>query len=127
MYYLDWIVQYDPPQDPAFFVHRIGRTARMGLEGNAVVFLMPNESTYVGTVACPSDFNFLIIVDLEFLGVRGVPIKETDSKSLLSSTPAIFDVIPAVKSFIRKDRDLLDKVLLPLFNCWTSCFIFLCL
>lgn len=25
-----YIVQYDPPQDPATFVHRIGRTARMG-------------------------------------------------------------------------------------------------
>ena len=25
-----WIVQHDAPQDPAAFVHRVGRTARMG-------------------------------------------------------------------------------------------------
>jgi superfamily II DNA/RNA helicase len=28
---VDWIVQFDPPQDPDFFVHRIGRTARAGM------------------------------------------------------------------------------------------------
>jgi ATP-dependent RNA helicase DDX55/SPB4 len=67
----------------------------MGLEGHAVVFLMPNELTYV-----------------EFLGVRGVPIKETDSKSLLSpSSMSIVDLIPSLKAMIRKDRDLLDKAI----------------
>ena len=33
--------QYDPPQDPNVFVHRVGRTARMGQSGNALVFLLP--------------------------------------------------------------------------------------
>ena len=45
---VQWIVQYDPPQDPNAFVHRIGRTARMGREGSALVFLAPHEDTYVG-------------------------------------------------------------------------------
>jgi ATP-dependent RNA helicase DDX55/SPB4 len=30
---VDWIIQYDPPKDPSVFVHRIGRTARMGKSG----------------------------------------------------------------------------------------------
>lgn len=34
-------LQYDPPQDPNVFVHRVGRTARMGREGNSIVFLLP--------------------------------------------------------------------------------------
>ena len=42
-----WIVQYDPPQDPSTFVHRVGRTARMGRSGKALVLLMPHEVTYV--------------------------------------------------------------------------------
>ena len=29
------------------FVHRCGRTARMGLEGSAMVFLQPTEASYV--------------------------------------------------------------------------------
>ena len=32
---VQWIVQFDPPQDPSAFVHRVGRTARMGRSGNA--------------------------------------------------------------------------------------------
>jgi ATP-dependent RNA helicase DDX55/SPB4 len=47
---VDWIVQYDPPQDPSFFIHRVGRTARMGREGKSVVFLTNQEDTYVGKI-----------------------------------------------------------------------------
>jgi ATP-dependent RNA helicase DDX55/SPB4 len=45
---VDWILQYDPPQDPSFFIHRVGRTARMGREGKSIVFLTPQEDTYIG-------------------------------------------------------------------------------
>ncbi|CBH14572.1 ATP-dependent DEAD/H RNA helicase, putative [Trypanosoma brucei gambiense DAL972] len=41
------VVQYDPPVDPATFIHRIGRTARMGRQGETLVFLMPHELEYV--------------------------------------------------------------------------------
>ena len=42
-----WILQLDPPQDPDAVVHRVGRTARMGRLGNALIFLLPHESAYV--------------------------------------------------------------------------------
>jgi len=42
------IVQFDPQQDPNVFIHRVGRTARMGKKGTAVVFLTPEEEAYVG-------------------------------------------------------------------------------
>ena len=42
-----WIVQYDPPQDPDVFVHRVGRTARMGRTGHALTLLLPHETAYV--------------------------------------------------------------------------------
>jgi hypothetical protein len=42
-----WIVQFDPPQDPDVFVHRVGRTARMGRSGSALAFLLPHEAAYV--------------------------------------------------------------------------------
>ena len=41
------IVQYDPPQDPCTFVHRVGRTARMGRKGQALALLLPHELPYV--------------------------------------------------------------------------------
>merc|ERR1712093_805838 len=41
---VDWIVQYDPPDDPREYIHRVGRTARgAGGTGKALLFLMPEE------------------------------------------------------------------------------------
>ncbi|CAF0834877.1 unnamed protein product [Brachionus calyciflorus] len=44
---VDWVVQFDPPNTTNSFVHRCGRTARSNREGNALVFLLPNEDTFV--------------------------------------------------------------------------------
>ena len=41
------ILQFDPPQDPDVFVHRVGRTARAGRAGAALAFLLPAEAPYV--------------------------------------------------------------------------------
>eukprot|EP00758_Cryptobia_borreli_P013036 Tbor_TRINITY_DN5800_c0_g2::TRINITY_DN5800_c0_g2_i1::g.6964::m.6964/K13179/DDX18, HAS1; ATP-dependent RNA helicase DDX18/HAS1 len=44
---VEWIVQYDPPLDPTEYIHRIGRTARAGTVGNAVIFLNEDEAPFV--------------------------------------------------------------------------------
>ncbi|CAG8436293.1 3033_t:CDS:2 [Diversispora eburnea] len=40
---VDWIVQYDPPDDPRDYIHRVGRTARAGGQGKSLLFLLPGE------------------------------------------------------------------------------------
>jgi ATP-dependent RNA helicase DDX18/HAS1 len=40
---VDWIVQFDPPDDPREYIHRVGRTARAGGRGKALLFLLPSE------------------------------------------------------------------------------------
>lgn len=41
---VDWIVQYDPPDDPKEYIHRVGRTARgEGGKGHALLILRPEE------------------------------------------------------------------------------------
>ncbi|XP_031776259.1 probable ATP-dependent RNA helicase pitchoune [Apis florea] len=41
---VDWIVQYDPPDDPKEYIHRVGRTARgEGSSGHALLILRPEE------------------------------------------------------------------------------------
>lgn len=42
-----WVIQYDPPSSAASFVHRCGRTARIGNQGSALVILLPTEDAYV--------------------------------------------------------------------------------
>ncbi|XP_001630794.2 ATP-dependent RNA helicase DDX18 [Nematostella vectensis] len=45
---VDWIVQYDPADDPKEYIHRVGRTAR-GTEGkgHALLFLLPEELAFL--------------------------------------------------------------------------------
>jgi len=41
---VDWIIQFDPPDDPREYIHRVGRTARgQGSKGRALLFLIPEE------------------------------------------------------------------------------------
>lgn len=41
---VDWIVQYDPPDDPKEYIHRVGRTARgLNGRGHALLILRPEE------------------------------------------------------------------------------------
>ncbi|ORX95158.1 DEAD-domain-containing protein [Basidiobolus meristosporus CBS 931.73] len=40
---VDWIIQYDPPDDPRDYIHRVGRTARAGTRGKSLLFLLPSE------------------------------------------------------------------------------------
>ncbi|PSS33280.1 DEAD-box ATP-dependent RNA helicase [Actinidia chinensis var. chinensis] len=83
---VDCIIQYDPPQDPNVFIHRVGRTARLGREGAAIVFLLPKEEEYV-----------------EFLRIRRVPLEE---RKCSENAP---DIIPHIRSAAKKDRDVMEK------------------
>ncbi|XP_059661635.1 DEAD-box ATP-dependent RNA helicase 51-like [Cornus florida] len=57
---VDWIVQYDPPDEPKEYIHRVGRTARgEGAKGNALLFLIPEELKF-----------------LSYLKTAKVPVKE---------------------------------------------------
>ena len=47
---VDWVIQYDPPTNVEAYVHRCGRTARMGNIGKALLFLLPSENAYIDFV-----------------------------------------------------------------------------
>ncbi|XP_009764877.1 DEAD-box ATP-dependent RNA helicase 18 [Nicotiana sylvestris] len=83
---VDYIIQYDPPQDHKMFIHRVGRTARLGRQGSAVVFLLPKEEAYV-----------------EFLCIQGVFLEEGECAS---EAP---DIIDEIRSAAKKDRDVMEK------------------
>ncbi|AUI71798.1 DEAD/DEAH box helicase [Companilactobacillus alimentarius] len=44
------VYNYDIPQDPDSYVHRIGRTGRAGHSGVSVTFVTPNEMSYLRTI-----------------------------------------------------------------------------
>ncbi|CAM4055064.1 DEAD/DEAH box helicase [Catellicoccus marimammalium] len=44
------VYNFDIPQDPESYVHRIGRTGRAGKDGMSVTFVTPNEMSYLQTI-----------------------------------------------------------------------------
>lgn len=60
------ILQYDPPASAEEYVHRVGRTARLGHSGEALMFLMPAERGVV-----------------DYFTAHGVDLKEESTVTLL--------------------------------------------
>ncbi|TQD85637.1 hypothetical protein C1H46_028811 [Malus baccata] len=61
---VDWILQFDPPDEPTEYIHRVGRTARgEGATGKALLFLIPEELQFIRYLKAanvpvkPYDFN----------------------------------------------------------------------
>jgi ATP-dependent RNA helicase DDX31/DBP7 len=49
---VDYVIEYDPPFSADDHLHRVGRTARAGKDGRALIFLMPGEEEeYVSILA----------------------------------------------------------------------------
>ena len=48
--HIELVVNYDVPQDPEVYVHRVGRTARAGASGLALTLMSPDEWILMGDV-----------------------------------------------------------------------------
>ncbi|CAH2295785.1 ATP-dependent RNA helicase DDX55 [Pelobates cultripes] len=84
---VNWVLQYDPPSSASAFVHRCGRTARIGRHGSALVFLLPMEESYV-----------------EFLSInQKCPLQEMTELTFSQ------DHLPKLKSLAASDRAMFDK------------------
>lgn len=87
---VDWIVQYDPPDDPKEYIHRVGRTARgEGSSGHALMILRPEELgflRYLKQAKVPLnefDFSWSKIADIQ-LQVR-ILLSSIQSFQLINS------------------------------------------
>ena len=66
------IINYDLPNDPESYVHRIGRTARAGKEGIAISFCDPSEIKHLKSIE--KLIKFQVPVDLTH-PFHGVPAR----------------------------------------------------
>ena len=109
---VDWVIQFDPPQDASSFIHRCGRTARIGKMGKALAFLQESEDTYVGAKSTLSFF-FLylflltrrLLLPLEFLKIRKVPLQQLRPFDA-SECP---DYLALIKQKLVSDKALYEK------------------
>nr|XP_043622443.1 DEAD-box ATP-dependent RNA helicase 51-like [Erigeron canadensis]XP_043622444.1 DEAD-box ATP-dependent RNA helicase 51-like [Erigeron canadensis] len=84
---VDWIVQYDPPDEPKEYIHRVGRTARgEGAKGNALLFLIPEELQF-----------------LKFLKAAKVPVKEYEyDEKKISNVQSHLEKLVASNYYLNK-------------------------
>ncbi|KAG5896651.1 hypothetical protein JTB14_021297 [Gonioctena quinquepunctata] len=87
---VDWVLQWDPPASASAFVHRVGRTARQGHQGSALILLLENEEAYV-------------------------PFIETNQRVKLTpledpvSDEKIEELIESIRNIQRTDRAIMEK------------------
>ena len=112
---VDWVIQYDPPNDPEEYLHRVGRTARGANKlGKALLMLMPNE---VGFVRLLKVYK-IDITEFEFPESKLAKVQEQleklvnkrDHFLLQSATEAYRAYIHSYNAKTNKDDFNLDKL-----------------
>ena len=76
---IKWIVQYTTPADSKEYIHRVGRTARAGAQGNSLLFLMPSETEYIKT-----------------LNSIKISMKEISMRNVLQNLLLLLDSLPQI-------------------------------
>ncbi|EFC38597.1 predicted protein [Naegleria gruberi] len=84
------IVQFDAPTNPDQFVHRVGRTARMGKEGQSLLFLSKPEHDYI-----------------DYLTFKKISMHELEPTDEMKKTNYVNKDV--LKKIIKSDRDVFEK------------------
>jgi len=82
---VDHVINYDIPESPEDYVHRVGRTARMGQEGWAVTLVTPDDGPYL------TEIEKLINKQIEqerFHGIDVGPPVQTEGEAADEAAPA---------------------------------------
>ncbi|RKP10546.1 P-loop containing nucleoside triphosphate hydrolase protein [Thamnocephalis sphaerospora] len=115
---VDWVVQFDPPQDPKVFAHRCGRTARAGRLGRALVMLNKGrEEVYVDFMRVrkiPMIRHPYVLADLT-LAKHAAEAMSVDSQDDNTTRPVDEadadgdELIQALRKQVANDRDLYER------------------
>ena len=95
---LSHVLNYELPNVPETYVHRIGRTGRAGASGIALSFCSREEKAYLR--------------DIEKLIKKSIPVKSWEGNSSVErtekkySSPKTVEVHPSIKKLVVKKRDM---------------------
>uniref|UniRef100_A0A2K6FSN2 ATP-dependent RNA helicase n=1 Tax=Propithecus coquereli TaxID=379532 RepID=A0A2K6FSN2_PROCO len=85
---VNWVLQFDCPEDANTYIHRAGRTARYKEDGEALLILLPSEEKAM----------------LQQLLQKKVPVKE-----IKINPEKLIDVQKKLESFLAQDQDLKER------------------
>ncbi|KAK2532995.1 hypothetical protein Q9966_007869 [Columba livia] len=85
---VNWVIQFDCPEDANTYIHRVGRTARYKEGGEALLVLLPSEEKGM----------------VEQLAQRKVPVTE-----IKINPEKLTDIQKRLQAFLAQDQELKDK------------------
>lgn len=85
---VNWVLQFDCPEDANTYIHRAGRTARYKEDGEALLILLPSEEQGM----------------VQQLLQKKVPVKE-----IKINPEKLIDVQKRLESFLAQDQDLKER------------------
>ncbi|XP_066400869.1 probable ATP-dependent RNA helicase DDX10 [Molothrus aeneus] len=85
---VNWVIQFDCPEDANTYIHRVGRTARYKEGGEALLVLLPSEEKGM----------------VEQLAQRKVPISE-----IKINPEKLTDIQKRLQAFLAQDQELKEK------------------
>ncbi|XP_052616314.1 probable ATP-dependent RNA helicase DDX10 isoform X2 [Peromyscus californicus insignis] len=85
---VNWVLQFDCPEDVNTYIHRAGRTARYKEDGEALLILLPSEEQGM----------------VQQLLQKKVPVKE-----IKINPEKLIDVQKKLESFLAQDQDLKER------------------
>jgi len=111
---LHWVVQFDAPQDPAFYVHRVGRSGRAGRPGRSLLFLTRKEEPYIDLL----ERRKVPLIPLPSTERCCPPLEEEQpiveetkgpEKIVNINGDTLEDMMPRIYDLVLQDRDVLEK------------------
>lgn len=98
------IIQYDSPGEATEYVHRVGRTARLGERGDSILFLQPIEMDYLKELekhgVSLSEYPLLKVLD-------SFPLKQGVKKFVdLEFHPWVMSLQRALESFVGSEPEM---------------------
>lgn len=101
------ILQFDPPGDANAYVHRVGRTARLGRKGEALLFLQPCEMDYLNELqkhgVTLKEFSLVGVWGKTFVKTKFSGIEDGDA---LETTPTVLVLQKALEAFVSKQASM---------------------
>ncbi len=74
------VINFDVPQDPESYIHRVGRTGRAGKEGKAITFAHSSEMKYIDSIERRNKITIKQI-DIEWNEIVRAPKRSAGSRS----------------------------------------------
>ncbi|PRT53728.1 ATP-dependent RNA helicase DBP4 [Wickerhamiella sorbophila] len=112
---VDWVIQIDCPEDSATYIHRVGRSARAGKKGRALLFLTSSEEGFIEnltarkipiqTLTVREAKKSSIQPDLQAQCFQDPELKYTAQKAFISYVRSIY---------LQKDKNVFDVEALDL-------------